>query len=1712
MAKACFLIFIILLSVFATTQAQSEFDMPSGVDCNLRYPEGDFKTSKKANDLEGISTASTAHSSNLYELSSNKSSTSRADFDVLNTEDVFLDDNTINPIADFIFSPEYVSVYEPVTFTDRSSFPDTWFWELGDGTTRTRVRNFSKSYASPGEYVITLTVSDTMNGAVSSKIGLNKVKVYGNNIYVDQNAAGNNNGTSWTDAFNDLQDALTAAAILSNKNIFIATGNYKPTSGTDRLISFRIPSNVSIYGGFSLGNGAIDLATRDFRQYETILNGNINDPDTDDDNTRRVVIISDMTNILIDGVTVSGGASSNGESGEGGGIFVNNSTYILNNLIVQNNRSRNGAGLMNSAGSSGVVKNSIFKNNYSWSNGGAVYFRSGSMNITNCLMENNEANLGAGVYVGLAISISNTTITNNRARNPNGGGGLFIEGSRSNVLRNSIVYNNLSAGNSDLPESSIGFFRNSLISMSNSLIANSGGSGLWNTSIGGDGGNNIDTDPRFINQAGGDYSLRPFSPAIDAGNNAFVSESKDLAGNLRIIDGDDNGTTIVDMGAYEHREITFCDYIPTNILYVDQSAIGSNDGSNWGNAYTKLQDAIRLAENCNLIDTIYVAQGTYYSDEGIGQIDNDRNSNFRITRDVILLGGFPTGGGTLAERDWEANPVVLSGEIQQDIDDTNNSYHIMELVGLSNESLINGFTITKGYANGASPNNQGGGIRNFQSSVNLANLKILSNFAFSAGGVFNDGGNINISNSLIEGNFAFVGAGVTNWDNATAILDNLTISNNRATNDAAGVYNYLNSSSIITNCIIWNNFRRDVATHVAASIDNEVSSFATITNSLIDNSGGSGSSWESSMGTDGGNNLDTDPFFIDLGSYNYRLQSISPAIDSGTGVGITAIYDLANNPRVTNGNIGSSPSIDMGAYEFIGLEPTAVCQDIIVPLDTTGNATITAEDLNNESTDPDGTFSMSIDRNNFDCAAVGPNLVTLTITDNNGNTSFCAATVTVVDTTAPVPDLINLPAIGMAFCELESFTAPTATDSCSGIITATTTTTLPITSDQSLTWIFTDDNGNTTTQNQEIVLSPESKPCVATTTFDGVSWSNGVPDTSTSAIIAGDYNLGSITCCSLTINEGITLNLGDNSIISSGSIINNGMLLASSGTIEFNSSCRVQTLEGNDFQVGDLIVDYAGTQNVSITNGVEIINRLDLQNGILDTSNGSLKFKSTANNTAIVDEVLTGTILGEVTVERYIPGKRAFRMVSSSVTTTTSINTNWQEGVNNQTPSVNLNPNPNYGIHITGSQTGTNGFDATDTGNPSMFGYNNVNQFWTTMTNTNATNLTAGTPYRLFVRGSREVDLSTNTVIANATILRAKGTLQTGDFTINSLGMGAGAFSFIGNPYQASVDMNSVLGASTNLNTSFYYLWDPQMGQRGAYATIMLPSGTNTSGSEANQYLQPGQAAFVTTEIAGAAALLFAESHKAPGELTATFSTPSNSSSIIGQLFRVQNGSMEDSPQDSFGIFFDSAANNGVDASDALKLINQDETIAIQYGINLLAVDNRQLPAVSEMIVLNHTSYRTDNYRYAIDINNVLGRRVYLEDIHFGTLTALSDGINHYDFNIDEQDGSDASNRFSLRFENQTLGLDKIEESLSFQMIPNPVIGDIVQIISMNQFSGDDLIAKIYNLTGQKLFELSIHFVNGKAQITGLSQLTTGAYFMTIYSKGFSQTIKFIKK
>jgi len=97
-----------------------------------------------------------------------------------------------------------------------------------------------------------------------------------------------------------------------------------------------------------------------------------------------------------------------------------------------------------------------------------------------------------------------------------------------------------------------------------------------------------------------------------------------------------------------------------------------------------------------------------------------------------------------------------------------------------------------------------------------------------------------------------------------------------------------------------------------------------------------------------------------------------------------------------------------------------------------------------------------------------------------------------------------------------------------------------------------------------------------------------------------------------------------------------------------------------------------------------------------------LTFVSDATNTAVVNESGGGSIQN-VIVERFIPNnKRAFRALSSSVSTSGSISDNLMEGGQITTAGGMSNPRPGYGTHITGSATITDGFDLSGTNNTNL--------------------------------------------------------------------------------------------------------------------------------------------------------------------------------------------------------------------------------------------------------------------------------------------------------------------------------------------------------------------------------------------------------------------------
>ncbi|WP_310992367.1 M36 family metallopeptidase [Aequorivita marina] len=160
--------------------------------------------------------------------------------------------------------------------------------------------------------------------------------------------------------------------------------------------------------------------------------------------------------------------------------------------------------------------------------------------------------------------------------------------------------------------------------------------------------------------------------------------------------------------------------------------------------------------------------------------------------------------------------------------------------------------------------------------------------------------------------------------------------------------------------------------------------------------------------------------------------------------------------------------------------PVAVCQDLTIQLDASGNASITAADVENGSSDNCGIDSMSIDTTSFTCADIGANNVTLTVVDENGNSSTCVAVVTVEDAVLPEitcpSDQSQDPGAGNSYIVPDYFGTgeASATDNCTDPITTTTQDPAPGTSLTDGTYTVTltaeDESGNSATCSFELTV------------------------------------------------------------------------------------------------------------------------------------------------------------------------------------------------------------------------------------------------------------------------------------------------------------------------------------------------------------------------------------------------------------------------------------------------------------------------------------------------------------------------------------------------------------------------------------------------------------------------------------------------------------------
>ncbi|MEO6131123.1 MAG: M36 family metallopeptidase, partial [Saprospiraceae bacterium] len=141
-----------------------------------------------------------------------------------------------------------------------------------------------------------------------------------------------------------------------------------------------------------------------------------------------------------------------------------------------------------------------------------------------------------------------------------------------------------------------------------------------------------------------------------------------------------------------------------NKIYVDANAIGSRSGTSWVNAMRYLPNAIGIA-GCRTADSVLVAKGFY-----LPSLTNTRTQSFNIPDNTYIYGGFPTFGGSFAQRDPVLNESLMSGDIGSLNNTSDNTYHVVKIDSARQNTILDGVTLTNGNANGSGDNSFGAAV------------------------------------------------------------------------------------------------------------------------------------------------------------------------------------------------------------------------------------------------------------------------------------------------------------------------------------------------------------------------------------------------------------------------------------------------------------------------------------------------------------------------------------------------------------------------------------------------------------------------------------------------------------------------------------------------------------------------------------------------------------------------------------------------------------------------------------------------------------------------------------------------------------------------------------------------------------------------------------------------------------------------------------------
>jgi subtilisin family serine protease len=278
----------------------------------------------------------------------------------------------------------------------------------------------------------------------------------------------------------------------------------------------------------------------------------------------------------------------------GGGIFLWYSFSTFENCTFRHNSAYWGSGLYNYSRFGVTLNGCVFTGNTAGHGGGGMYNDKNSNAVLNhCIFSGNSARIdGGGIYTekrNVDLTLNHCTLVANRAGYF--AGGMFNEDCEP-ILSNSIFWGNTDQ-NGTIESSQIYKYDSDNPQINYCCVQG------WTGTFGGMG--NIDADPLFVDQGywdvngvwiEGDYHLIFGSPCIDAGDPNYIAEPNetDLDGNPRVLDGDDDGIPVIDMGAYE-----MVTKIEVTMRFTPQ-VLNCNSKGKWIKAHFILPEGIRIED------------------------------------------------------------------------------------------------------------------------------------------------------------------------------------------------------------------------------------------------------------------------------------------------------------------------------------------------------------------------------------------------------------------------------------------------------------------------------------------------------------------------------------------------------------------------------------------------------------------------------------------------------------------------------------------------------------------------------------------------------------------------------------------------------------------------------------------------------------------------------------------------------------------------------------------------------------------------------------------------------------------------------------------------------------------------------------------------------------------------------------------------------------